>query len=177
MNFEPTNIPTTIIPLDKLKDAIEIKHWLSGFTKICYAIVYVQKNGPNEILKYGESSHQADGERIYRQIWRIPGWPTSPADYSAGDDFDWVVGQRPNMNKNDVIVLVYDMRNVTETFSLRPEHETTAMEAWLIEAHVKQFGRCPIGNKKEQVRLEKGVPVCPKKSVVIGKVFSHLFDE
>lgn len=177
MNFNPTTIPTTIIPLSKLNDAIEIKHWLSGFSRICYAIVHTPKNGSNEVLKFGESAHQYDGERIYRQIWRIPGWPTVPASYAAGDDFDWVVEQRPNIRKEDVIVIVYDMRNVPMVFSIRPEHETTAMEAWLIESHVKQFGRCPIGNKKEQARLEKGLPACPKKSVVIGQVFGNLFEE
>ena len=177
MNFNPTTVPQTIIPLNKLNDAIDIKHWLIGFTRICYAIVHVPKNGQNEVLKFGESAHQQDGERIYRQIWRIPGWPTTPAIYSAGDDFDWVVKQRPNIVKDDVIVIVYDLRHVPMVFSIRPEHETTAMEAWLIESHVKQFGRCPIGNKKEQTRLEKGLPVCPKKSVVVGKVFSTLFEE
>lgn len=176
MNFDPTTIPTTIIPLSKLTDAIEIKHWLSGFSKICYAIVHVSKQGLNEVLKYGESAHQEDGERIYRQVWRIPGWPNEPASYSAGDDFDWVVSQRPAMVKDDVVVIVYDMRNVPTMFSLCPEFETRAMEAWLIESHVNQFNRCPIGNKKEQARLERGLTACPKKSVVIGQVFSHLFE-
>ncbi len=177
MDFNPNLIPTTTIPLSRLSDAIEIKHWLTGFTRICYAIVHVPKNAPNEILKFGESAHQSDGERIYRQIWRIPGWPTTPASYAAGDDFDWVVNQRPLMDKDDVIVLVYDMRNVPMIFSLCPEYETRAMEAWLIESHVKQFGRCPIGNKKEQSRLDKGLAPTPKKSVVIGQVFGHLFEE
>lgn len=176
MNFNPTTIPTTIIPLNKLNNAIEIKHWLSGFTRISYAIVHISKQGSNEVLKFGESAHQCDGERIYRQIWRIPGWPSSPASYTSGDDFDWVVDQRPNINKDDVIVVVYDMRNVPMVFSLRPEHETTAMEAWLIEGHVQQFGRCPIGNKKEQARLEKGLAPCPKRTVVVGEVFGNLFE-
>lgn len=175
MNFDPTTIIPSIISLSKLTNAIEIKHWLNGYTRICYAIVYSPKNGPNEVLKYGESAHQTDGERIYRQVWRIPGWPDTPASYSAGDDFDWVVEQRPSLVKDDVIVLVYDLRNVPMTFHLRPEHETTAMEAWLIENYVKQFGKCPIGNKKEQQRLEKGLSVCPKKSVVIGQVLGNLF--
>lgn len=177
MNFNPNTIPQTIIPLSKLNDAIDIKHWLSGFTRICYAIIHISKNGQNEVLKFGESAHQGDGERIYRQVWRIPGWPTVPAAYSAGDDFDWVVQQRPHIVKDDVIVLVYDMRNVPMMFSLCPEFETRTMEAWLIESHVKKFNRCPIGNKKEQARLEKGLAACPKKSVVIGKVFSNLFEE
>ncbi len=177
MKFNPTSIPVTIIRLDQLNDAIDIKHRLSGFTRICYAIVHTKKDGTSEILKYGESAHQCDGERIYRQIWRIPGWPTTPANYTSGDDFDWVVNQRPTMMKNDVVVLVYDMRNVPMQFSLTPEHETTAMEAWLIESHVQQFGKCPIGNKKEQLRLEKGRPVVQTRSVVIGTVYDQMFEE
>jgi hypothetical protein len=176
MNFNPTTIPQSIIPLSRLNDAIEIKHWLSGYSRICYAIVHTPKKGTNEVLKFGESAHQIDGERIYRQIWRIPGWPTTPAVYASGDDFDHVIHSRPAIDKDDVIVIVYDMRNVPMVFTMRPEHETTAMEAWLIENHVKQFGRCPIGNKKEQSRLDKGLAVCPKKSVVVGKVFNHLFE-
>jgi hypothetical protein len=176
MNFNPQSIPTTLIPLNSLKEAIEIKHWLKGFQRICYAIVHTPKKGQNEVLKYGQSAHQTDGERIYRQIWRIPGWPTSPASYSAGDDFDWVVEQRPDLQKKDVVVMVYDMRSVPMVFSLRPEFETIVMESWLIESYYKTFGRCPIGNKTEQQRLEKGLDICPKKSVVIGKIYSHLFE-
>jgi hypothetical protein len=176
MNFNPNTVPSILIPLDKLERAIEIKHWLSGFSRICYAIVYVTKSG-NEILKFGQSAHQTDGERIYRQIWRINGWPDYPADYAAGDDFDWVVEQRPGMDKNDVVVVIYDMRNIPMLFNLAPEHETTQMESWLIDQYVKQHSRCPIGNKKEQKRLEKGLTACPKKSTVVGKSFYNLFEE
>lgn len=174
MQFDPNSIPTVIIPLSSLNRAIEIKHWLSGFTRICYAIVHTTQSG-NEILKFGQSAEQYDGERVYRQIWRIKGWPDYPAEDTSGSDFDWVVEQRPNMHKNAVIVIVYDMRNVPMLFSLTPAHETQQMESWLIDQYAKTNQRCPIGNRNEQRRFEKGL-VAPKKSVVIEKTLHKLFE-
>ena len=170
---KPEDFPVIVILGKNLYDAIDLKHRLKGYTRIAYEIYTLY-----ETIKYGESADEADGERIYRQIWQIPGWPTLPSTTSAGRDILDVVLQRPDLIKDDIAVRVWDMRDAPLQNKYDPHKETRDVEQELILRHINQYGRAPIGNKVEQKRLEKGaLTVVRFKPTVIGEVADKFFYE
>jgi len=168
---KPEDFPVVTILGKDLYEAIDIKHRLKGYDRIAYEIFTL-----HETLKYGESADEADGERIYRQIWQVPGWPTLPSSTSAGRDFLDISRQRPRLTKDDIAVRVWDMRNAPCQNIYDPHKETRDVEQELILRHINQYNRAPVGNKIEQKRLDKGAlnPV-RFRPTVIGDIADKLF--
>jgi hypothetical protein len=161
---KPEDCIVTTVAIKRLANAIELKHLFRGYKRLAYEIFTLE-----ETLKYGESADEDDAERIYRQIWQFPGWPTQPAQNTAGCDILDVVNSRPWITKDDLGVRVWDMRHVPYQNPYRPHKETLDVEGELIKRHIEQYKRAPIGNKVEQKRLEKGVaPIKPIITVAPG---------
>lgn len=167
---KPEHCPVTTILISSLTNAIDMKHRLAGFTRIAYEIYTLE-----ETLKYGESADEPNGERIYRQIWHFPGWPTQPADWTAGSDIISVVNARPHITKNDLAVRVWDLRDIPYQNIYQPHKETLDVEGELIKRHIEQFKRAPIGNKVEQRRLDKGLQPVKQNTAVLGFILDDLF--
>jgi hypothetical protein len=156
---KPEDCIVTTVAIKRLDTAIELKHLFKGYKRLAYEIFTLE-----ETLKYGESADEDDAERIYRQIWQFPGWPTQPAQNTAGSDILDVVNSRAWLTKNDLGVRIWDMRHIPCQNPYRPHKETLDVEGELIRRHIEQYKRAPVGNKVEQKRLEKGV--APIKSII-----------
>ena len=169
---KPENCPVITIACKRLTHAIDLKHLLSGYDRITYEIFTLE-----ETFKYGESADEPDGERVYRQIWQFPGWPTQPSPNAAGRDIQGIVDQRPWINKDDLSVRIWDLRNIPAQNPYDPHKETRDIEQELIRRHIDQHGRAPIGNKVEQRRLSKGAIPTRHKATVAPNLLTNLFTE
>jgi hypothetical protein len=169
---KPEDCPVTTIAVRRLQNAIDLKKLYKGYRRIAYEIFTLE-----ETLKYGESADEDDAERIYRQIWQFPGWPTSPAQNTAGCDILDVVKARPFLTKDDLGVRVWDLRDIPCQNPYRPHKETLDVEGELIKRHIEQYKKAPIGNKVEQKRLEKGVEPIKKIITVAPGLIDRFFKE
>ena len=169
---KPEDCPVVTIAVKRLENACDLKNILKGYKRLSYEIFTLE-----ETLKYGESADEEDGERIYRQIWQFPGWPTAPGPNSAGCDIIDVVTARPWLTKDDLGIRVWDLRDIPCQNPFRPHKETLDVEGELILRHIQQYKRAPIGNKVEQKRLEKGMAPVKKNKTVAPGLIDSLFEE
>ena len=173
MHIDHTQLPEIHIACHRLKNAIDLKRQLKDFTKGVYCI-YAILHGVKIILKYGYTALEPNGERVYRQIWRCPGWPTEPATTAAGEDFDWTVSHFPNLHKDDVYIQIWDMSHIEPINPYRPEYEPYLLEGQFIREYIERYGSAPIGNKMENNRIQRGlVPRITRRTVN----FHHWFEE
>lgn len=138
-----------------------------GFESYVYEFVY-----KGVTMKYGvqyDIQGSSYGERIYRQAFHIPGWPTKPSEKSAGNDMLAVVSNFPNINKNDVTINVWDMTNYPRASSINPKFEVNQLERQFIREYVRKHGDKPIGNIKDESHMDK-------KSIVTDVQFDRLFE-
>lgn len=175
MQFNLKTIPQYHIACKDLTHAIEIKHILQNFTKGAYEL-YTIKNGRKLVFKYGQTALEAMGERVYRQAWRVSGWPSYPAEGAAGADFDWVVNQFDDLDKNDLYITVYDISHVPATNPYRPEHETLILEGQLIKDYIDVNGSAPIGNRVENSRIQRGIAAVKTPHTPIYDVLHSFMD-
>ena len=166
----PEHCPVKTILVKNLPQAIDIKRILAGYSRLAYEIYTLE-----ETLKYGESADEPDGERIYRQIWQFPGWPTAPSTNAAGRDILDVVHQRPHLTKNDLAVRVWDLRDIPFQNLYRPHKETLDVEGELIKRYIEQYGNAPVGNKQEQKRLSKGLSPIKSNVTIAPGLIDQLF--
>jgi hypothetical protein len=164
-------LPTVSFDLSKCLNACEIKGMMKkmGIKYYCYAFVY-----KSTIMKYGQSADNdwargSYGERIYRQSFQIPGWPTKPSVKSAGADMLDVIKHFPNINKNDVCVKVWDMTGYPFAVQGNPKHEVTQLEDQLLDSHEKQFAYLPAGNLRDESHIRR-------KTRVTDQIFNSMFD-
>jgi hypothetical protein len=167
------------IACHKLRTAKELRRILRKFTRGTYEL-YLMINGRKITIKFGMTADENQGDRVYRQIWRFPGWPSSPSDNAAGNDLDDTVDKLlelyPQMTKDDLYVHIWDMSNLTPMNQLRPEHEPFQLEGQLILEYYELNGSAPIGNKREQQRILKGASPRLIKSVAPDRLVDSLFD-
>jgi hypothetical protein len=164
-------LPTITIDLDQCLHASQIKNIMKrlGIKYYCYAFIY-----KSTIMKYGQSA-DADwmrgsyGERVYRQSFHIPGWPTKPSPKSAGNDMAEIIKNFPGIGKNDVCVKVWDMTNYKFAVEDDPRFEVTQLEDYLLDTHKKQFGSLPIGNLRDESHIRR-------KTRVTDLIFNSMFD-
>ena len=175
MKFNLKTIPQYHIACKDLTHAIEIKHILRNFVKGAYEL-YTIKNGRKQVFKYGQTALEAMGERVYRQAWRVSGWPSYPSESAAGSDFDWVVNQFTDLDKNDLYITVYDISHVAAANPYRPEHETLILEGQLIEDYIEVHGSAPIGNRAENARIQKGLTPVKPTTTAVYRVLDHFMD-
>lgn len=164
-----SKVPVHVFDLSQLLHAKEILAEMKRLQieSYCYAFIY-----NTEVLKYGlqydlkKSSH---GERVYRQAFHIPGWPTKPSEKTSGNDMLDIVKLRPDIHKNDVCVKIWDMTAYPRCSSLKPNFEVDKLERELIKAHITQHGSRPIGNIKDESHMDNAV-------VISDSHFENLFE-
>ena len=165
--IDTTQVPQYIIDCSTLTHAREIRQEMreAKVRLYCYAFTY-----KSEILKFGEQ-HKWDpttyGERIYRQAWHIPGWPTMPKSSSGSDMLD-IIQNFPNISKNDICIMIWDMTNYPQASLANPSFEVRALERQLIKAYIDEHGKKPIGNIKDEEHMDR-------KTIVRTDLFDALF--
>jgi hypothetical protein len=166
----PEHCPVKTILCKDLLNAVDIKRILAGYSRLSYELFTLR-----EVIKYGQSAYERDGERIYRQIWQFPGWPTVPSANAAGSDILDVVHQRPNLHKNDLAVRVWDLSNIPCQNRFAPHKETIDVENELLRRYIAQYKCAPIGNKLEQQKLSKGLNPIKSNMTVAPGLLDNLF--
>jgi hypothetical protein len=161
------NVPVHSLDLKDLLHAKEIRQYMriQDIREHCYAFVY-----KNKVMKYGiqyEWKPTTYGERSYRQAWYIPGWPTKPKS-SSGDDMLDIIKNFPNINKNDVTLVIFDMTHYPRASSVEPEYEVKQLERQLIKDHIDSNNEPPVGNIKTEDHMDQ-------KSIVKDAIFDSLF--
>jgi hypothetical protein len=178
MYIDHTRLPQFTIDCRSLENAVDLKQLLQPFGRGTYELYFVLK-GRRVTIKFGMTADNKQGERMYRQIWRFPGWPTEPGPISAGDDLDDTVRKLlvlyPDLTKDHVFVHVWDMTNLPPLNRLCPHQEPEWLEGQFILEYAEQQGRCPIGNKREQSRLVKGLQPRLTKTVPADTLLDRLF--
>ena len=166
-----SQLPSIIFDLGKCLHASEIKGLMKklGIKHYCYAFIY-----NSTVMKYGQSADNdwirgSFGERVYRQAFQIPGWPTKPSVKSAGCDMLDVIKHFPGINKNNVCIKIWDMTNYPFAVQDDPRHEVTQLEDQFLDAHIKQHGRLPLGNLRDESHIRR-------KSRVTDRHFNSIFD-
>jgi hypothetical protein len=164
-------LPTVIFDLSKCLHAYELKGLMKkmGIKYYCYAFIY-----KSTIMKYGQSADSdwmrgSYGERIYRQSFHIPGWPTKPSAKSAGNDMIDIIKNFPNIDKNDVCVKVWDMTNYPVAVQSDPRHEITQLEDQLLDDHEKQYHQLPVGNLRGESHIRR-------KTRVTDQMWNSMFN-
>ena len=123
-----------------------------GVQSYVYAFYHFDK-----IMKYGvqyDSNDKTFGERIYRQAFHIPGWPTVPSKKSAGNDMLDIIKHFPNINKNDVRIQIWDMTGYPRENADDYKFEINQAERQFIKEHIEKFGFKPIGNIKDEKHID-----------------------
>lgn len=171
MTIDISKLPTAIIDLNQCLHAAQIKTEMknAGIKYYTYAFLY-----NNVVMKYGMSADNdwmrgSYGERIYRQAFQIPGWPTKPSPKSAGNDMLDVIKHFPNINKSNVCIKIWDMTNYPFPVQDCPKEEVLECERILLDLHEKSFGYLPIGNIRDERKIAK-------KFKVTDQMFNSMFD-
>jgi hypothetical protein len=164
-------LPSFSIDLGQCLNACEIKRLMKRMGVKYYTYAFIHNS---TVMKYGMSADNdwmrgSYGERIYRQSFQIPGWPSKPSPKSAGNDMLDIVDRFPNISKNDVCVKVWDMTGYPFAVADNPKFEVGELEKQLLEEHYAKFNSLPIGNLRDE-RLS------PKKARVTDQMFYSMFD-
>lgn len=162
-------LPTVVFDLSAYLTASIIKRDMksAGIESYVYAFMC---NG--KIMKYGvqyECDDDTFGERIYRQAFHIPGWPSIPSKRSAGNDMLDIIPFFPHINKNDVTIQVWDMTNYPRASAYDTKFEVNQVERQLIKEYTKVHGSRPVGNIKDEAHMDRKARVC-------DSVFNSLFE-
>jgi hypothetical protein len=164
-------LPSFSIDLGQCLNAYEIKRLMkkTGVKYYTYAFIY-----NSTVMKYGMSADNdwmkgSYGERIYRQSFQIPGWPTKPSKKSSGNDMLDIIEKFPNINKNDVCVKVWDMTGYPFAVASQPKVEVGELEKQLFQNHFDKYGALPVGNLRDEREM-------PKKYRVTDQLFNSIFD-
>ena len=166
--IDTANLKTIDIELVTLIKASEIRSIMkkAGIKFYCYAFVY-----KSTIMKFGEShtwKSTTYGERIYRQAWHIPGWPTVPLSLS-GDDMLDIIKNFPGIHKADCWIRVWDMTDYPLTTVTDPAYDVKALERQLIKEYCEQNnGERPVGNIKSEDHMDA--------PIVKDQVFDTFFE-
>lgn len=171
MRIDINKIPDFTIDCGKLLRASEIKQLMKKFDVRYYCYMFIHKSTTMKIGMSADSDwfRGSYGERIYRQAFHIPGWPSKPSPKSAGNDMLDIIHSFPNINKNDVVIKVFDMTNYPFSCEDRPELEVGDLEKDLMDLYEQANGCLPVGNLRDERKL-------PKKGRVTDIVFNSLFD-
>jgi hypothetical protein len=169
--IDVSKLPTVSFDLSQSLHASQIKNHMrrAGIKFYCYAFTY-----KGTVMKYGMSADNdwtkgSFGERIYRQAFHIPGWPSKPSPNSAGNDMADVIKHFPLINKNDVCIKVWNMTHYPFAVADCPKIEVLDCECTLLDLYEKQHNQLPVGNIRDERKL-------PKKSRVTDQVFNSIFD-
>lgn len=168
--IDTTTLPSLSIDLGTLIKASEIKHIIkeAGYKRFVYSFIHKSK-----IMKYGAqfntSTNKLWGDRIYRQAFHIPGWPTECSENMSGNDMRDIIRYFPSIHKMDVCIVVWDMTSYPSAHPLDPDFEVKQLERQFIKAHIDKFGEKPVGNIKDESHMDT-------KFIVTNSQFNNLFE-
>lgn len=169
--IDASQLPSITFDLGKCLHACEIKGMMKtlGIKYYCYAFVY-----KSTIMKFGQSADNdwirgSFGERIYRQSFHIPGWPSKPSPNMSGNDMVDIIKHFPNITKNDVCIKVWDMTKYQFAVVANPKHEVTQLEDQLLAEYVSVYSTLPIGNLRDESHIRR-------KTRVSDQMFNSMFD-
>lgn len=171
MQFDLTRIYSFNVSCNNLLHAKEIKQLMKTYGVKYYCYMFFHNSSTMKIGMSTDNDWQRGsyGERIYRQAFQIPGWPTKPSKKSAGNDMLDIIEHFPGINKNDVRIKVFDMTNYPFLCQNSPEYEVREFEKHLMDLYEQTNGGLPIGNIRDEREL-------PKKGIVTDLTFNSLFD-
>jgi hypothetical protein len=165
MNFNDPKINIFNIELDLLQKPSEICRRMVNVTDYCYAFTHT-----TGVMKFGQSGRGtgAWGERIYRQAWHIPGWPTTIGSGSGHEMADIVRDFYPNIHKDEVFIKVWDLSNIAFLQNKNRNYERLQFENYLIDLYSTVAGIAPPGNKRTGAYIKT-------RSVVADTTIDNLF--
>jgi hypothetical protein len=166
-----SKIPSFTIDLGSLLNACEVKSIMKklGVRYYCYVFSF-----DNTVMKIGMSADNdwqrgSYGERIYRQSFHIPGWPSKPSVTTPGyKDIQQLLPYFPTLHKSKVKINVFDMTGYPFQCSYSPKLEVGDLEKQLMNDYVTKFNRLPVGNVVD----ERTKPV---KGRVLDETIERLF--
>jgi hypothetical protein len=167
--IDTTKLPTFKFDLSAYLTASTIKRDMRNINVKNYVYAFFHKE---TLMKYGvqyDCDNDTFGERIYRQAFHIPGWPSVPSKKSAGNDILDIICYFPNINKNDITIQVWDMTNYPRANSNNPKFEVNQVERQFIKEYIKLHGSRPIGNIKDERHMDN-------KAFVPDVMFNNLFE-
>lgn len=167
-----TMYPTYTINLGKLESFNEISDVFStlGITKYVYDFTF---NGV--VIKYGISADLGYtwGERVYRQAGHLEGWNKRLQGSSGSDmriineDYNNQYGSK--LNRTGMYLTIRDLSNAENDNSSDRAWPCRILERELIQTHIIQHGKSPIGNKDEETKIDR-------RSYVSKTTLSSLFE-
>lgn len=171
MKIDLTKVTTFTIDCSKLLHASEIKQLMKKFGVKYYCYEFIHNS---TTMKIGMSADNdwmrgSYGERIYRQAFHIPGWPSKPSTKSAGNDMLDVIKNFPTINKNDILIKVFDMTYYTFQCKYDPSLEVKDLEQDLMDLYEKEYNCLPVGNIRDERKV-------PRKGRVLDETFNNLFE-
>jgi len=171
-----TEHPTYTIDLSKLNSFNEISDIFSELriTKYVYDFTFNRV-----VIKYGISADFSYtwGERVYRQAGHLIGWDKRLQGSSGSDmriiDEDYSNQFGVRLNRNGMYLTIRDLSNASNDNSSDRAWPCRKLERELIQAHVNQFGKAPIGNKDDEKKIDQRTYV---STHTINSIFEGLAD-
>lgn len=168
-----TEYPTYTINLGKLNSFNEINDIFAelNITKYVYDFTF-----NCTVIKYGISADFSYtwGERVYRQAGHLEGWDKRLVGSSGSDmriiNEDYVNQFGSKLNRNGMYVTIRDLSNAANDNSSDRAWPCRKLERELIQAHINQFNKAPIGNKDEETKIDR-------RAYVSKNTLSSLFGE
>lgn len=162
-------LPSVVFDLSNYLTASIIKRDMkkAGIRSYVYAFYHKGK-----LMKYGvqyDCGYDTYGERIYRQAFHIPGWPTKPSVNSAGNDMLDIIPYFPGINKNDITIQIWDMTHYPRANSKDPKFEVNKVERQLIKEYIDLHKQKPVGNIKDESHMDN-------KGCITDKMFASIFE-
>ena len=182
------NAPDEMIRLSPLSDPSDVSYKMAKMKTeyYCYCLAYQPKNVIDfEILKFGQSSpdpyrvSKSYGERIYRQIANLPGWPKPLPLSSHGTDLIRNIdklkreGKLPmSLDRHDFIIGIWDIkfRNRMSGINIPTKNEVAWLEGELCSQYFLKNGRLPLLNVKDPRKSE-----AYKRSLVLIDEYQNNF--
>ena len=165
MQIDWNQVPSPItFDCSKYTDYVEISHWMkqNGVRKYNYAWLCF-----NQLHYIGMSADNAlrYGDRVTREAGHFPGWVNRLKPTTSGKDiFDSAVSMYPLINKDNLILKVWNFTHYPFRVADKPELDLEVAEDELIEAHRKTYETMPAWNKKD-------MGYAKKKAVVTDNMF------
>lgn len=170
------NNPTLTIKVKDLKQASEIMRRFKshGIRQYAYSVKHYNPiTKTYDTMKIGMSADNSYGygERLYRQVANLPGWPSMPKS-GCGKDiitvvYDYQLDTGLIVHKDDCIVEVWDVTNVPQR-GLDKKRAAEDAENELLDQYESLYGKLPIGNPKDTRKITG-------KPFVTNSIFDDLF--
>ena len=171
------NSPTLTIPVKDLVQASDLCGILKahGIEQYSYSVKHFNPATQTyDIMKIGMSADNARnfGDRIYRQVANLPGWPNMPRS-GCGKDIITVVYEYQLetgliVHKDDCVVEIWDVTNEPQR-GLDVKRAAEDAENELLGQYEKIHNKLPIGNPKDTRKSTS-------KPFVTNSLFNDLFE-